>query len=65
MKTSILLFIDHLGSHTVGPVAYQLALPAYSHVYPVFHVSQLKRVMCAYTPCEQFPEFMTGAGPIN
>jgi len=30
---------------SVGPVAYQLALPNHSNIHPIFHVSCLKKVI--------------------
>ena len=44
----------------VGSVAYKLALPASSHIHPVFHVSQLKKAVPSSVTVDQLPVSLAG-----
>lgn len=42
----------------MGSVAYKLELPSYSRIHPVFHVSQLKRLIGNATSTTQLPTIL-------
>jgi hypothetical protein len=44
----------------VGSVAYKLELPSTSTIHPVFHVSQLKRIVPSDVTLAQLPNSLTG-----